>query len=361
MAVAALKLDAKPYAEGAIGFFSKNAKTFEEVRIAVAGLEAIKATSPDFPRWIEQVKADQNPDGTFGQGPGQARATGSKVAALLRMGVDARAGARRPRSSPRSAPARSPTAAGREGDGPSDLGSSYRIMRAFFMMKEKPDLGRLRGYIARHRQSDGGYAPTPGGAADLGGTYSCSIMRYWARQLDGEPAIVETAGFVPLFNGKDLDRLGGGLVALVGEGRDARRRLAGDQAEQLPGDRGELRRLHPQVQRPAGGRLGQQRRPVPERPRARPRDVGLPGRHRPGLLGAASTTSRGGTGSWPRPSPKALEALHKGDWNHYVIRAMGDQITLTPQRRRPRSTTARPTRRSPATAGSPCRSTRAGR
>ena len=26
-----------------------------------------------------------------------------------------------------------------EGDGPSDLGTSYRIMRAFFMMKEKPD------------------------------------------------------------------------------------------------------------------------------------------------------------------------------------------------------------------------------
>ena len=47
--------------------------------------------------------------------------------------------------------------------------------------------------------------PKPGGVADLGGTYFCSIMSYWARQLDGEPAIVETAGFVPLFNGKDLD------------------------------------------------------------------------------------------------------------------------------------------------------------
>lgn len=38
MAVGALKLDPKPYADGAIGFLSKNAKSFEEVRIAVAGL-----------------------------------------------------------------------------------------------------------------------------------------------------------------------------------------------------------------------------------------------------------------------------------------------------------------------------------
>ena len=28
-------------------------------------------------------------------------------------------------------------------------------------------------------------------------------------------------------------------------------------------------------------------------------------------------------------APKALEALHKGDWNHYVIRVMGDEITLS--------------------------------
>ena len=78
-------------------------------------------------------------------------------------------------------------------------------MRCFFMMGEKPDLDRLRAFLAAQRQSDGGYGPNPGAAADPGSTYFCSIMLYWARKLDGEPAITETAGFVPLFDGQTLD------------------------------------------------------------------------------------------------------------------------------------------------------------
>ena len=74
MAVAALKLDITTYAEGAIGFFSKNAKAFEEVRMAAAGMESVKATSPDFPRWIAQVKEGENPDGTYEFGPGSSLA-----------------------------------------------------------------------------------------------------------------------------------------------------------------------------------------------------------------------------------------------------------------------------------------------
>ena len=36
-----------------LSYFSENAKTFEEVRIAVAGLEALNKSSPaDFDRWL---------------------------------------------------------------------------------------------------------------------------------------------------------------------------------------------------------------------------------------------------------------------------------------------------------------------
>ena len=111
-------------------------------------------------------------------------------------------------------------------------------MRAFFMLKETPDLDTLRGFIARCRQSDGGYAAKPGGAGRPGRrpTTPRSVLR-WVRLLDGEPALVETAGFTPLFNGKDLDRLGGRHVALVGPRRHARRHVAGPEAQRLPGDR----------------------------------------------------------------------------------------------------------------------------
>jgi hypothetical protein len=77
-------------------------------------------------------------------------------------------------------------------------------MRALYMLKEKPDVDRLLGFIARCRQSDGSYSTTPGTAGSLGGTYFATIITNWLRRLGGEPPVVETAGFVPLFNGKDL-------------------------------------------------------------------------------------------------------------------------------------------------------------
>ena len=54
-----------------------------------------------------------------------------------------------------------------KGNGPSDLETSYRVMRAFFMLKAQPDLEKLRGFLARFRESDGGYVPEPGKAADF--------------------------------------------------------------------------------------------------------------------------------------------------------------------------------------------------
>ncbi len=204
MALGALKIDPKPYADKAVAYFGKEAKSYEEVRIAIAGCEAIKATAPEFPRWAaEVINKDRNADGTYGSGAGKARATGSSVAALLRMGVTIEP---EPKAAILAAIRDGQKADGGwgEGDGASDLGSSYRIMRACFMMKEKPDLARLRGFLAKHRQTDGGYAPPPAAWPTSSGTYFASVMNYWARQLDGEPVCVETAGFSPLFNGKDL-------------------------------------------------------------------------------------------------------------------------------------------------------------
>ena len=327
MAVAALKLDATPYSEGALGFLAKNAQDFEQARIAIAGLEAIKATSPEFPRWTDLVKSKENPDGTYGSGSGQARETGSRAAALLRMGVTLEPAKKTAIVAAMRAGQKADGGWG-EGDGASDLGSSYRIMRAFFMMKEKPDLARLRAYLAGHRQSDGGYAPTIGGVADLQGTYFCSIMGYWARRLDGEPAIVETAGFVPLFNGKDLTGWEGDSSLwsakdgmLVGESGGIKQNnfLAteasfGDFILQfsvrLSNDSGNSGVQFRSVRVPGHEMSGYQA------------DIG------PGYWGTLYDESRRNRALAPA-SAKALEGLHKGDWNRYVVRAMGGQIILS--------------------------------
>src|SRR5262249_20608413 len=89
-------------------------------------------------------------------------------------------------------------------DGPPDLGATYRIMRALYMLREKPDLDRLASFVRLCRQSDGSYSSGLGGAGDLGGTYTATIITRWARLLSGLPAVTETAGFTPLVDAKDL-------------------------------------------------------------------------------------------------------------------------------------------------------------
>ena len=169
--------------------------------MAIAGLEAVHGSSPDFSRWNEQLQGMRNPDGTWGEGPGQAYATGGAGAAVLRMGLkldkrDAviaalKAGQR-------------PEGGWSKDAGPPDLGATYRIMRALYMLHERPDIERLLAFVARCRQSDGSYASKPGGAGDLGGTYTATIVIYWVRHLLGLPAVVETAGLTPLVHAKGL-------------------------------------------------------------------------------------------------------------------------------------------------------------
>src|SRR5579864_6888344 len=88
MAIAELRIANDEMVEKAIKFLHEHVTSFEDIRIAVAGLEAVRKTSPDFADWTAKVNADRNPDGTWGQGPAQAFATGAAAVALLRMGVE---------------------------------------------------------------------------------------------------------------------------------------------------------------------------------------------------------------------------------------------------------------------------------
>lgn len=327
MAVAELKLPAEEYVPKAIAFLHENVKSFEDMRIAVAGLEAVNAKSADFGAWAKLAEADRNADGAWGAGTNRARATGGAAVALLRMGIQPtklsavvqaiRAG-------------QNADGGWSEGDGkPSDLSSSYRVMRCFFMLKEKPDLDRLAGFLARHRQSDGGFAPGPGKPSDLGSTYTASIMRYWSRQLGGEPALVESAGFAPLFNGHDLTGWQGdpalwkakdGMLVGVSPGLKHNDFLA---TEKSYGDF--VLKLSFRLKGDDKSNSGVQFRSVrvpPHEMSGYQADIGN------GYWGSLYDESRRNK-VLVAGNPKAVEALHKGDWNHYVIRAIGGHITLS--------------------------------
>ena len=322
MAVAALKLDPDPYAEGVIGFLSKNAKDFDQARIAVASLEWIHASSPDFPRWIELANAERNPDGTFGIGLAKSRATGSRVVALLRMGVSLEAD-QKAAIIAALREGQKPDGGWSKGDGPSDLETSYRVMRTFFMLKAKPDLDRLRGYLGSFRQADGGYASVTGGSSELGGTYFCSVMGYWARTLDGEPG-----GFVPLFDGKSLEGWDGdsslwsakdGMLVGTSPGIKQNNFLATEASYgdftlkfrvRLVGDVGNSGVQFRSV-RVAGGEMS-----------------GYQGDIGPGYWACLYDESRRNV-VLAKASPRALEGLKKGDWNDYEIQAKGDDVIIT--------------------------------
>jgi dienelactone hydrolase/prenyltransferase beta subunit len=327
MAVGELKLDPKDYATS-VEYFSSNAKSFEDVRIAIAGLESIKTSSPEFSKWTELVNKGRNADGTWGEGATKAKDTGGKAAALLRMGVKID-------GSEKAAIVAALRSAQREDGGwsqdgvKSDLNTSYRIMRCLFMLKEAPDLDRLRGWLFKHRQSDGGFAGSIGGSADIGGTYLCSIMLYWARLLEGQPGVTEVVGFQPLFNGSNLDGWEGDTKlwsakdgAIVGTSTGLKHNdfLA---TKASYGDF--ILKLTFRVKGDATANTGIQFR-----------SVRVPGHEMSGYQADI------GQGYWGclydesrrnkvlvQANPKAVAAIRKDGWNTYVIRAIGNKITLT--------------------------------
>lgn len=182
MAVTELNMPTQKYAKGAIKYMSDNAKSFEDIRIAAAGLERLKEKSPKNDDWLAEVKKLQNADGTFGKGAGQARATGGSVVTLLRLGGTVENADLIIKTL--KAGQRQNGGYGKDDDEiASDLETTYRVMRCFVMLKAKPgNVEGIRSFVAKCRNADGGYAVAPGQPSSIGGTYFASIILHWLDQ-----------------------------------------------------------------------------------------------------------------------------------------------------------------------------------
>jgi prenyltransferase beta subunit len=177
MAVVELKMPREPYVGPAVAYLGKNAKMFEEIRMAAAGLEAVGKRPPQADDWLKKLEGMRNEDGTFDKGLAAPRATGGAVVAELRLGgkvekKDAilkvlRIGQR------------IDGAYGKAGATTADLETTYRVMRCYHMLGERPDVGRLRRFIARCRNDDGGYGLTPGTNSTVAATYFAGIILHW--------------------------------------------------------------------------------------------------------------------------------------------------------------------------------------
>ena len=212
--------------------------------------------------------------------------------------------------------------------GPPDLGATYRIMRALYMLHERPDIERLLAFVARCRQSDGSYASKPGGAGDMGGTYTATIVVYWVRHLLGLPAVVETAGLTPLVQAKGLAGWEGdmrlwsnndGLLVGHSPGLKYNDFLSSTNSYgdfilslyfRMVDGKGNSGVQFRSVRIPHHEMSGYQA------------DIGA------GYWGSLYDESRRNK-VLVSASEAAVKALNKTDWNHYVVRATGAKIVLS--------------------------------
>jgi prenyltransferase beta subunit len=324
LAAGELKIADKAMIDDAIAYFHASSKSFEEIRMSIAGLEAVGSSSPDFPRWAEEIEALRQPDGSFGNGPSSAFVSGGAGAAILRMGRDL------PRRDAVLAAIRAgqrPEGAWSKDEGPADLSSSYRVMRALFMLKEKPDVERLMGYIASCRHEDGSYSTTPGGQGNLGATYFATIILHWLRQLDGTPPVLKPASFVPLFNGKNLEGWDGDTSLWSAQGGLLVGKSPGLNHNEFLAARQSYRDFILSLRFRLAEGLGNSG--------VQFRSVRVPGTEMSGYQADIGENYWGCLYDESRrnrvlvkASPEALQTLNKNDWNHYVLCAMGDRITL---------------------------------
>jgi hypothetical protein len=180
MALVELGLPLAPYQEPVCRYLANHAQSFEEIRLAAAAFEATGWSSPCFPSWLEKIAAMRDKDGAYGQGKNQARMTGSAVVSVLRLGgkIEQRENVVRVLL----AGQRRDGGFGKEMAAESDLESSYRVVRAFVMLKERPDHQRCLDFVARCHNHDGGYGLAPGEPSSAPATYYATMLRHWLEE-----------------------------------------------------------------------------------------------------------------------------------------------------------------------------------
>jgi prenyltransferase beta subunit len=159
-------------------YLVEQAKTPAEIYIAVAGLDAYKSAVAVPDAWAKVFTDMRKPDGSYGAGSAD---TATAVITLLRLG----------KALPDSAATvgkhitdgQHPYGGFKGMNGEADLSTTYRMVRACYMLKVQPNQDRLRLFIGRCRNADGGYGSTPGAPSAANTTYYAAIVLDWAEQL----------------------------------------------------------------------------------------------------------------------------------------------------------------------------------
>jgi hypothetical protein len=172
----------------AMDYLKANAKTFEEVRIAAAAVEAwgVKDSPIDTKKLAGQAVqfGSRGTTDPVAMRDGGARDFGSTIATALRLGSPINDGARKHTSELLRLGQRDDGGYGKKGEKESDIETTYRVMRAFVLLKEKPkDVAAVRKFVAAHRNVDGGYGMKPGEKSSMSGVYYAVVISGWLDEM----------------------------------------------------------------------------------------------------------------------------------------------------------------------------------
>ncbi len=161
----------------AMDYLLENAKTFEEVRIGAAAVEAWGRDGLKLDGFLAITNKVQN---------GAARAGAAIAVTQLRLGQSIPSEAMRIIKSDVLIPGQCDDGGWRKIDEKaSDIESTYRVMRAFKMLDAKPkDIPQLRKFLESHRNNDGGSATKPGDPSTTSGTYYRVIVSKWLDDME---------------------------------------------------------------------------------------------------------------------------------------------------------------------------------
>ncbi|WP_171469796.1 prenyltransferase/squalene oxidase repeat-containing protein [Frigoriglobus tundricola] len=166
----------------AMDYLKANAKTFEEVRIAAAGVEAwgVKDCPFKLDDWVKvatDYAARPNPKDD------PARVAGSATAFFLRLDRKLPDDLSLASLTLRSGQRKDGGWGKVEGD--SDIETTYRVMRALMLLRVKPkDPQKLHEYLDAHRTKDAGYSTKPGDPSSMSGVYYYAIVSKWLDDME---------------------------------------------------------------------------------------------------------------------------------------------------------------------------------
>ncbi|MFO0797692.1 MAG: prenyltransferase/squalene oxidase repeat-containing protein [Gemmataceae bacterium] len=176
MAAAELGVPKERYRK-ALDYLKDNARTFEDVRIAAAGVEAwgVKDSPFDVKPWVDAGREHLKTVGLA-----DAREVGSATALALRLGGTPGQQERLALGGVLTGGQRPDGGWGKAGAKGSDLETTYRVMRALVLLNEPPaNPTRLRAFLASCRNADGGSGVATGEPSGAGPTYYSAIVTHW--------------------------------------------------------------------------------------------------------------------------------------------------------------------------------------